>query len=78
MKLGDIVVSYDFPGITDCYMVGKVVGIFKYDGTFRAKFVKRVWRGETQSEKYKIDYFTAPMQGNAFGDSTFKRIRVIA
>ena len=37
MKIGDIVKSLDFYGIDNCYMVGTVVGVFTYDGTFRAK-----------------------------------------
>lgn len=75
MKIGDIVKSYDFPGNTDCYMVGQVVGIHG-DETFRAKFLKRVWLGETD-KKFKTDYFTAPMQGNAFMDEKFQRVVVI-
>ena len=42
MQVGDIVKSLDFNGIDNCYMVGKVVGVYERDGTFRAKFVKRV------------------------------------
>ena len=77
MKIGDIVKSYDFPGNTECYMVGQVVGVFKFDGTFRAKFIKRVWLGEND-KKFKTDYFTAPLQGKAFMDEKFQRIVVIA
>jgi len=66
MKVGDIVKSLDFNGIDNCYMVGKVVGIH-YDGTFRAKFIKRVWQGG-EDTKFKTDYFTAPLQGNQFMD----------
>ncbi len=66
MKVGDIVKSLDFNGIDNCYMVGKVVGIH-YDGTFRAKFIKRVWQGG-EDTKFKTDYFTAPLQGNQFLD----------
>ena len=66
MKVGDIVKSLDFNGIDNCYMVGKVVGIH-YDGTFRAKFIKRVWQGGTD-DKFQTDYFTAPLQGNQFMD----------
>jgi len=66
MKVGDIVKSLDFNGIDSCYMIGKVVGVH-YDGTFRAKFIKRVWQG-SEDRKCKIDYFNAPQQGNAFMD----------
>jgi hypothetical protein len=76
MQVGDIVKSYDFPGNTDCYMVGKVVSISQQFGDFRAKFVKRVWLGKNDT-KFKTDYFTAPLQGNSFGDSSFERVVVI-
>ena len=66
MQVGDIVKSLDFNGIDDCYMIGKVVGVH-FDGTFRAKFVKRVWRG-AEDRKFKTDYFNAPLQGNQFMD----------
>ena len=68
MQIGDIVKSLDFNGIDNCYMIGKVVGVFKYDGTFRAKFIKRVWQG-AEDKKFHTDYFTAPLQGNNFMDS---------
>jgi hypothetical protein len=66
LKIGDVVKSFDFNGIDSCYMVGKVVGVY-HDGTFRAKFIKRVWQGATD-KKFKTDYFTAPLQGNQFLD----------
>lgn len=75
MNIGDIVKSYDFPGNTECYMIGKVVGIHG-DGSFRAEFIKRVWLGQ-HDKKFKTDYFTAPVQGNAFMDEKFQRIVVI-
>jgi hypothetical protein len=67
VQLGDIVKSLDFNGIDSCYMIGKVVGVFEYDGTFRAKFIKRVWQG-SEDTKFKTDYFSAPLQGNQFMD----------
>jgi hypothetical protein len=68
MQVGDIVKSLDFNGVDTCYMVGKVVGVYNTDGTFRAKFIKRVWEG-VEDKKYKTDYFTAPMQGKMFMDN---------
>ncbi len=67
MQVGDIVKSLDFNGIDDCYMVGKVVGVH-FDGTFRAKFIKRVWEG-VEDRKFKTDYFTAPQQGKVMTDN---------
>lgn len=76
MRVGDIVKSYDFHGITDCYMVGEVVGLH-FDGTFRAKFIKRVWEG-VEDRKFKTDYFTAPQQGEMLMDDRFDRVVVVA
>ena len=73
MKVGSIVKSYDFPGVDTCYMIGKVVGVYERDGTFRAKFIKRVWEG-AEDKKFKTDYFTAPLQGNMFMDDKFQRV----
>jgi hypothetical protein len=67
MQVGDIVKSLDFNGIDSCYMIGKVVGVYERDGTFRAKFVKRVWEG-VEDRKFKTDFFTAPLQGEQFMD----------
>ena len=79
MKVGDIVKSLDFANISDCYFIGKVVGVYS-DGTFRAKTMSRVWKGEP--EKKYADYFTAPQQGKHFADNlegfrTFTRVEII-
>ena len=76
MQVGDIVKSLDFNGIDNCYLVGKVVGIH-HDGTFRAKFIKRVWEG-VEDRKFKTDFFTAPQQGQFFMDrAEFPRVIVV-
>ena len=78
MKIGDVVKSLDFNGVDNCYMVGTVVGVFRSTGTFRAKFIKRVWQGEVD-KKFKTDYFTAPLQGRQFLDrDDSPRVIVIA
>lgn len=76
VQVGDIVKSYDFPGIDSCYMIGQVVSVSREFGDFRAKFIKRVWQGATD-KKSGPDYFTAPLQGNYFSDTTFQRIVVL-
>lgn len=77
MQVGDIVKSLDFNGIADCYMVGKVVAV-QFDGLFRAKFIKRVWQG-AEDRKFKVDYFTAPLQGEQFMDNeAMPRVIVVA
>lgn len=76
MQVGDIVKSLDFNGIDNCYMVGEVVGVH-FDGTFRAKFIKRVWEG-VEDRKFKTDYFIAPQQGKfMFDNDAMPRVIVI-
>ena len=67
LRIGDIVKSLDFVGSDDCYMVGKVVGVFASTGEFRATFIKRVWRG-VEDKKSNPDYFSAPLQGEMLMD----------
>ena len=77
MQVGDIVKSLDFNGIDNCYMVGVVVGVHEM-GTFRARFIKRVWEGVVDS-KFKTDFFTAPQQGqHMFDNDAMPRVSVIA
>ncbi len=77
MRVGDIIKSLDFNGIDNCYMVGVVVGVHEM-GTFRARFIKRVWEG-VEDRKFKTDYFTAPQQGqHMFDNDAMPRVSVIA
>lgn len=80
MQVGDIVKSYDFHGRTDCYMLGRVVSISKLHGDFRAEYLGRVFAGNVD-KKFKTDFFTAPLQGNAMFDEVFpdfQRVEVVA
>ena len=77
MKVGDIVKCFDFNGIDSCYMIGRVVSISDLYGDFRAEFIKRVFDG-VEDKKFKTDFFSAPVQGNAFMDNDVSpRIQVI-
>lgn len=77
-RVGDVIKSYDFVGIDSCYMIGKVVAVSEYSGTLRAEFIKRVFDG-AEDKKFKTDYFTAPLQGQAFFDQDdWPRIVVLA
>ena len=75
VKIGDVVKSLDFVGVNDCYYVGLVVGVSKMDGTFRAKTIKRVWRGEVDRKKIYNDFFVAPLPGNHLLDDLEENIR---
>jgi hypothetical protein len=73
VKIGDVVKSLDFVGVNDCYYVGLVVGVSKMDGTFRAKTLKRVWKGE--SVGLFDNFFVAPLPGNHLLDDLEENIR---
>lgn len=83
IKIGDVVKSLDFVGVSNCYMVGVVTAILE-DGTFRARTVKRVFEGVASSESNLPINFTAPLLGNHFFDDlaeekgTEPRVQVVA
>jgi hypothetical protein len=71
VKVGDVVKSLDFVGINNCYYVGLVLSISEYDGTFRAKTIKRVWEGKTITnlkKNFVSETFVAPLPGESFFD----------
>ena len=83
IKVGDVVKSLDFVGVNDCFYIGLVTDIF-YDGTFRAKMIKRVWQGQLDNRKRSTDIFIAPLPGESFFDDMAEekglapRIQVLA
>ena len=82
VRIGDVVKSLDFVGVNDCYYVGLVTGILN-DGRFRAKAIKRVWKGEADKRPLADEFF-APLPGHDFFDDMAEekgrqpRVQVIA
>jgi len=82
VQIGDVVKSLDFVGINDCYYIGLVTGILD-DGRFRAKAIKRVWKGEADKRPLADEFF-APLPGHDFFDDMAEwkdaapRIQVLA
>jgi hypothetical protein len=66
VRIGDVVKSLDFVGVSNCYFVGLVTKIDDNDGRFKAKIVKRVWEGN--SIECRDEFFFAPLPGNHFFD----------
>jgi hypothetical protein len=81
VKIGDVVKSLDFVGVSDCYLVGFVTDILS-DGTFRANTIKRVFEGRALPRS--SEWFVAPLPGNHFFDDLAEtkgrepRIQVLA
>lgn len=80
VEMGSVVKSLDFPHTADCYYVGVVTVVNKWDGTFRARTVKRVWEGKIDTRKYPPEFFTAPLPGQHMFDGEWcePRIQVVA
>lgn len=79
LNVGDVVKSLDFVGIQDCYFVGLVLSIDEEMGTFRAKTVKRVWRGRAEALREREKFFFAPLQGQMMlDDPNEPRVIVVA
>ena len=84
VKIGDVVKSLDFVGISNCFFVGVVTSVSLDDNTFRARTVKRVWEGVAFSEQSLPINFSAPLPGCHFFDDlaeekgTEPRVQVVA
>ena len=82
IKIGDVVKSLDFVGISNCFFVGVVTSVSSH--TFRARTVKRVWEGVAFSEQSLPINFSAPLPGCHFFDDlaeekgTEPRVQVVA
>lgn len=76
MKVGSVIKSFDFPGITDCYMVGQVVEI---DGDYiTCDTWEIVFEGEKDVVKGSTKRFRTVKQGCMMFDSKFQRVVELA
>jgi hypothetical protein len=73
MKYGTIIKAYDFPGNTNCYMIGKVVNT-DHDFIY-CTMIKEVFDGQMAIDP--DDSFRTPKQGLSFGDDSFQRVVVL-
>lgn len=73
INVGDVIKSYDFPGMTDCYLIGKVIDVTEH--TITAKIIKAV----SENKEYDIGSatFKTSVQGSGLLDDRFERIVVI-
>jgi len=82
IKVGDVVKSLDFVGVSDYYRIGVVVAVYQ-DGTFCAETVKRVRQGKVDLCSSREEFY-APLPGNAFFDDLAEtkgvepRVQVVA
>lgn len=74
VKVGDVIMSFDFHGRYDCYVVGLVTDIVKDLILFKG--ISRVWEGVKEANDTE---YSAPLPGKMMMDERFPhRIKVIA
>lgn len=67
MQVGNTILSYDFNGITDTFMIGKIVDII--DDFILCDTIKIVWEGVEQPIKESRRKFRTVKQGCMFMDN---------
>lgn len=75
MNVGSVIKSFDFPGVTDCYMVGRVVDVI--DDFILCDTMEYVFEGESLPIKETKRQFRTVKQGCMMFDSRFQRIVVL-
>ena len=72
MQVGTIIKSFDFPGNTECYIIGMVT---KFDGdSIECDTIKQVFRGKTLSLEDRSTTFRTAVQGAGMFDESCQRI----
>jgi hypothetical protein len=72
MKVGSVIKAFDFPGIDNCYMVGKVVVV---EGDYlTCDTWEIVFEGESTIVKGSTHRFRTVKQGCMIFDSKFQRV----
>jgi len=72
-QVGSVVKTFDFPGHTDCYMIGLVTKVEQ--GLLHLNTIKRVMQGK---ELAAPATYQTPVQGASFMDASFERVVVLA
>ena len=72
VQVGSVVKTFDFPGHTDCYMIGLVTKVDR--DMLHLNTIKRVMQGKELSAP---STYQTPMQGASFMDATFERVVVL-
>lgn len=75
MKVGSVIKSFDFHGLTDCYMVGRVVDVI--DDFILCDTMEIVFEGESLPIKETKRQFRTVKQGCMMRDDDFQRIVVL-
>lgn len=73
VQIGSIIKAYDFPGTTDCYIIGKVINVT--DVYITANVIKAV----SEDKEYDLcsATFKTPLQGKGLLDDKFDRVIVL-
>jgi hypothetical protein len=73
VRIGDIIKSYDFPNMLNCYIIGKVVKV--ENNYITARIIKAV----SENKEYDLESatFKTPVQGLGMFDDKFERVVVL-
>lgn len=73
IELGTVIKSYDFPGRTDCYIIGSVVDTSK--GLITAKVIRAISEGKLY--QFPDSEFTTLPQGEGLFDDKWNRVEIV-
>jgi hypothetical protein len=73
IELGTVIKSYDFPGRTDCYIIGSVVDISK--GRITAKVIRAISQGKLY--QFPDTEFSTYPQGTGMFDDEWTRVEIV-
>jgi hypothetical protein len=73
VTVNDVIKSFDFPGRTDCYIVGQVTSV--KDGLIIAKVIRSVSEGKDYN--FPVTEFSTYEQGLGMFDDSFNRVVVL-
>jgi hypothetical protein len=73
VQVGDIIKSFDFPGRSDCYIIGTVVEV--KNTVITSRVIKAVSGGKLY--QFLDSEFTTLVQGAGLMDDTFDRVVIV-
>jgi hypothetical protein len=76
-SVGDVIKSFDFPTVKNCYFVGIVTQV-DLSGLIHCKTVKQVWQDRIMELNDGNNIFRTPMQGYGMLDDKYQRIEILA
>ena len=64
VEVGDMIMSYDFPGRKDCFFIGNVTEVKEGSGMIYCNTLSRIWRGVADEIEEGNKEFQTPKMGS--------------